>query len=114
MTAGIELRRALEAGNAFDSMPLPGARRALYVSFEELMESSIEASVRRDVKAARRVALIGPVGSGKSSLIDVLELGASSSQSTRSTAQCPASGRRSARGSSTRVSTFRRSRPRTS
>jgi hypothetical protein len=68
--ASIELLRALDAGHAFDPVPLPGHRAALYVPFDELVEGEHEAGLHRELANVQRVAFVGPIGSGKSSMIE--------------------------------------------
>jgi hypothetical protein len=70
MVAGNDLLRLLEATHAFDPVALPGYRTSLYVEFETLTGDACETHLAAAVENAQRVAVIGPVGSGKSSLIE--------------------------------------------
>jgi hypothetical protein len=70
MPASTELLQALDAWRVFESMPLPGQRTPLYVPFEHLSGVECERQLTDAVVDIRRVAVVGPVGSGKSSLIE--------------------------------------------
>lgn len=56
--------------HAFDPMPLPGARSDLYLPFEQLVGRNVESALRANAEAVQRTAVVGPVGCGKSSLIE--------------------------------------------
>src|SRR5262245_50493688 len=64
------LLRWLEYTHAFDPVPIPGFRTSLYVPFEQLTEKPCESRVARAVVSSQRTAVIGPVGCGKSSLVE--------------------------------------------
>lgn len=66
----VELLRALDDWRVFESMPLPGARSDLFVPFDRLAGVGVEGTLRRGLADLRRVALVGAVGSGKSSLLE--------------------------------------------
>ena len=67
MTSASALLELLDRANAFEPVPLPGNRRSMYVPFEELLAGNYERRLARDLRACRRTALIGPIGTGKSS-----------------------------------------------
>ena len=56
--------------HAFDPMPLPGARSQLYLPFEEPVGNKIESVLRANAREVQRTAVVGPIGCGKSSLIE--------------------------------------------
>lgn len=68
--AGAELLAVLQARQAFAPVAQPGYRTHLYVPFEELVGGRHESLLRESFENTQRVALIGPIGSGKSSLIE--------------------------------------------
>jgi hypothetical protein len=65
-----EILRAIEATHAFDPVPLPGYRGANYVRFDRLTGLPCESRLADALANLQRTAIIGPVGSGKSSLIE--------------------------------------------
>lgn len=68
--AGIELLRELDAAHAFDPVALPGQRTLLYVPFEELVGGRHESRVFEALDHTHRIALVAPIGAGKSSLVE--------------------------------------------
>jgi hypothetical protein len=68
--AGAELLAVMQARQAFAPVAQPGYRTHLYVPFEELVGGRHESLLRESFENTQRVALIGPIGSGKSSLIE--------------------------------------------
>lgn len=75
--AGAELLAVLQARQAFAPVAQPGYRTHLYVPFEELVGGRHESLLCEAFETTQRVALIGPIGSGKSSLIEyVTSIGA--------------------------------------
>jgi hypothetical protein len=69
-----ELLRALDARRVLESMPLPGTRSDLFVPFGRLAGVGVEETVRPSLADLRRIALVGAVGSGKSSLLEYVLL----------------------------------------
>jgi hypothetical protein len=65
-----DLLRLLYATHAFDPVAQPGSRTVLYVPFEELVGGSHESRLETEIENTHRVALIGPIGSGKSSMVE--------------------------------------------
>jgi hypothetical protein len=74
--AGAELLAALHRRQAFAPVAQPGYRTHLYVPFEELVGGRHESLLREAFESTQRVAVIGPIGSGKSSLIEYVTIGA--------------------------------------
>ena len=68
--SGAELLVVLHRRQAFAPVAQPGYRTHLYVPFEELVGGRHESAIREAFENTQRVALIGPIGSGKSSLIE--------------------------------------------
>jgi hypothetical protein len=68
--ASPDLLQLLYATHAFDPVAQPGSRTLLYVPFEELLGGSYESRLGTDIRNVQRVALIGPIGSGKSSMVE--------------------------------------------
>jgi hypothetical protein len=68
--ASVDFLRTLDALHAFDPVPLPGYRSALYSRFENLLGGAHEARLGREVVNVQRIALTGTIGSGKSSMIE--------------------------------------------
>ena len=60
----------LHRRQAFAPVAQPGYRTHLYVPFEELVGGRHESLTQEAFENTQRVALIGPIGSGKSSLIE--------------------------------------------
>jgi hypothetical protein len=60
----------MHARQAFAPVAQPGYRTHLYVPFEELVGGRHESLLSESFENTQRVALIGPIGSGKSSLIE--------------------------------------------
>jgi hypothetical protein len=69
---GVGLLRALDSWHAFDPVALPGFRSFGYVPFDELVGGTHEARLRTEIGNTQRTALIGPIGSGKSSFIETV------------------------------------------
>ena len=67
---GSELLRELDGSHAFDPIALPGQRALLYVPFEELVSGRHEGRVLDALRNTHRIALVAPIGAGKSSLIE--------------------------------------------
>jgi hypothetical protein len=70
MAPSLELLQKLDARHAFDPVALPGYRTLLYVPFERLLGGRHESRLRSELENGQRVALVGPIGSGKSSLVE--------------------------------------------
>jgi hypothetical protein len=68
--AGAELLAVLHQRQAFAPVAQPGYRSHLYVPFEELVGGRHESLLADAFQATQRVGVIGPIGSGKSSLIE--------------------------------------------
>lgn len=64
-----ELVRAAALGRAFDAEPLPDYLAACHVPFGELTGDDVEGALHARLRAYGRVGLVGPVGSGKSSIV---------------------------------------------
>lgn len=65
-----ELIETLRAVAAFDATPLPEDLAALHVPFDELLgEEKTERELRKAAEASGRIALVGAMGSGKSSVL---------------------------------------------
>jgi hypothetical protein len=62
--------RTLNAMHAFDPVPLRGCRTSFYLPFEEMTGAKTESKLGTDIVNGQRVAVIGPIGCGKSSLIE--------------------------------------------
>jgi hypothetical protein len=77
--AGLDLLRELDAWHAFDPVALPGQRTLLYVPFEQLVGGRHEARVLAALENSQRVALVAPIGAGKSSLIEYVAMSAADS-----------------------------------
>jgi hypothetical protein len=69
-TRGLDLLNLLNATHAFDPVALPGYRTFLYVPFERLLGGRHESRLAEDVANGQRIALIGPIGCGKSSMAE--------------------------------------------
>lgn len=67
---GADLLAVLHSRHAFEPVAQPGHRGQLYVPFEKLVGGRHEALLSDSFRATERVALIGPIGSGKSSLLE--------------------------------------------
>lgn len=68
MTA--ELIRRLRREDVFDPAPRREDLAAVHVPFDELTDTTrVEAAVRRAIDAADRIGVVGPSGSGKSSVL---------------------------------------------
>lgn len=70
MPAGLDLLARLSETHAFDPVALPGYRTDLYLPFERLLGGEVETALRLQARETQRIALIGPVGCGKSSLAE--------------------------------------------
>lgn len=70
MIEGQELLQALEQLQAFDAVPLARYRTTNYVDFERLADVPCETWLQGAIENVRRCAVIGPLGSGKSTLIE--------------------------------------------
>jgi hypothetical protein len=68
--AGAELLAVLHRRQVFAPVAQPGYRSHLYVPFEELVGGRHESRLDDAFRATQRVAVVGPIGSGKSSLIE--------------------------------------------
>jgi polynucleotide 5'-kinase involved in rRNA processing len=64
--SGAELLAVLHRRQAFAPFAQPGYRTHLYVPFEELVGGRHETLIREAFENTQRVAVIGPIGSGKS------------------------------------------------
>lgn len=65
-----ELIEALRAAAAFDATPLPEDLAALHVPFDDLLgESRTESELRKAAESGGRIALVGAMGAGKSSVL---------------------------------------------
>jgi hypothetical protein len=64
------LLEILDATHAFDPVALPGQRTLLYVPFEQLLAGRHESRLQNEIANTQRVALIGPIGCGKSSMVE--------------------------------------------
>jgi hypothetical protein len=62
--------RTLNAMHAFDPVPLRGYRTSFYLPFEEMTGAKTESKLGTDIANGQRVAVVGPIGCGKSSLIE--------------------------------------------
>lgn len=70
MAPSLELLQLLHATHAFDPVAIPGYRGALYVPFERLVGGRLETALEAELANDQRVALIGPIGCGKSSMVE--------------------------------------------
>jgi Cdc6-like AAA superfamily ATPase len=64
-----ELVREAALGRAFDAEPLPDSLAACHVPFSRLVGRDAEGELRERLVRRGRVGVVGPVGSGKSSLV---------------------------------------------
>jgi energy-coupling factor transporter ATP-binding protein EcfA2 len=69
-TSGLDLLNLLNATHAFDPVALPGYRTFIYVPFERLLGGRHESRLASDIANGQRIALIGPIGCGKSSMVE--------------------------------------------
>lgn len=65
-----ELLQVLVDWHVLDPVPLPGQRTPVYVPFEELLGVPFERSLASAFERGGRTAVVGPIGSGKSSAIE--------------------------------------------
>lgn len=70
MAPSLALLQTLDARHAFDPVALPGYRTLLYVPFERMVGGRHESRLRSELENGQRIALVGPIGSGKSSMVE--------------------------------------------
>lgn len=64
-----ELLREAALGRAFDAEPLPDSLPECHVPFRDLVGTDVEGELHARLERHGRVGVVGPVGSGKSSIV---------------------------------------------